>query len=135
MKTIRSWGDLADYGIVLLTGEACALTYRVLFDLTAQGKRTVEKCFSAKVESEPWNSGEESDPHVASIMLTSEMLEPLSVFALLESGCSEVVVFHSIIMGFNAADEKRPEIKNPKRVFRYGSDGDRNRHQFSGRLI
>lgn len=63
MKTIRSWGDLADYGIVLLTGEACALTYRVLFDLTARGKKTVEKCFSAKIESEPWNRGDESDPH------------------------------------------------------------------------
>jgi hypothetical protein len=45
-------------------------------------------------------------------MLKSEMLEPLSVFALLESGCSEVVVFQFFILGFDAADEKRPEIKD-----------------------
>lgn len=135
MKIVRSWGDLTPFGIVLLTGEACALTYRVLFDLTAQGKRIAEKCFSVTITSEPWNSGDDSDPHVASVMFTRHMLEPLAVFALLESGCSEVIVFDSIIMGFEDDDTKRPEIKNPKRVFRRGPDGDRNRHQFSGRLV
>lgn len=133
MKIIRCWRDLADYGIVLLTGEACSLTYRVLFDLTESGKKTVERCLSVTVESEPWNSGNASDPHVCSIMLTHAMLEPLAVFALLESGCVEVRLYDQMLIGFESGD-RRPDAPDAKRVFRYGVDKDRNRHQFSGRL-
>jgi hypothetical protein len=32
-------------GIIPLTGEACGLMYRILFDVTASGKRVLEKCF------------------------------------------------------------------------------------------
>lgn len=134
MKVIRGWTDLREHGIVLLTGEACSLTYRVLFDLTEGGKRVVERCLSVTIESEPWNSGEEHDPHVASVMLTRAMLEPLAVFALLETNCVEVRVYEDMIIGFKAG-EHRPAAPDAKRTFRYGPDGDRNRHQFSGRLV
>jgi len=43
MKTINCWDDLSRYGIVLLTGEACGLSYRLLCDVTAAGKRVIEK--------------------------------------------------------------------------------------------
>lgn len=46
MKTIHSWDDLSKYGIVPLTGEACGLMYRILCDVTARGKRLVEKALS-----------------------------------------------------------------------------------------
>ena len=34
MKTITCWNDLTAYGISPLTGEACGLMYRILFDVT-----------------------------------------------------------------------------------------------------
>ena len=43
MKTIHCWNDLSAYGIELLTGEACGLSYRLLCDVTAAGKKLIEK--------------------------------------------------------------------------------------------
>ena len=86
MKTISSWNDLSQYGIKLLTGEACGLSYRLLCDLTEHGKHVIEKCLDTKIQlTEPWNSGA-----IGSILLPPEMLVPLGIFALLESGCKEV---------------------------------------------
>lgn len=98
MKIVSVLGQLEEFGIVVLTGEACSLTYRVLCDLTDQGKRVIEKCLSVEIRSEPWNSGSKNHPHVASIMLTSDMVVPLAVFALLArdhpghhaAGCGDV---------------------------------------------
>ena len=42
MKCIHSWDDLSLHGIVPLTGEACGLMYRILCDVTAPGKKTLE---------------------------------------------------------------------------------------------
>src|SRR5258708_10434395 len=38
-------GPLERYGFVVLTGEACGLMYRILFDLTAAGRNVAQKCF------------------------------------------------------------------------------------------
>lgn len=99
MKIISTSAGLQEFGIVPLTGEARSLMYRVLYDLTQQGKRVVEKCLSAEIRSESWNTGSKEDPHVASIMLTEDMVVPLAVFGLLESGCSEVWITHSAAIG------------------------------------
>src|SRR5438105_4036362 len=91
MKTINNWNHLAEFGIIILTGEACGLGYRFLCDLTAQGKKLVEKCLGLKNlgTAANWNGGSKDNPHVASIMLPPEMFGPLAAFGLLESGCSE----------------------------------------------
>lgn len=77
MKTVSNWDALRDYGIIALTGEACSLGYRILCDLTAQGRNIVQRCLSVTIQSENWNHGSDDDPHVASIMLTHDMLVPL----------------------------------------------------------
>ena len=46
MKSIRCWDDLSTHGIIPLTGEACGLSYRILCDVTARGKKTLEKALS-----------------------------------------------------------------------------------------
>ena len=86
MKTIHCWDDLSRFGVVPLTGEACGLMYRILCDVTAKGKRLVEKAIGvAEVRlHENWNRGTDTDPHVGSIMLAPELLPFLGVFALLE---------------------------------------------------
>ena len=92
MKTINCWDHLAPYGIVPLTGEACGLSYRILCDVTAAGKKILEKALGvAELRlRENWNSGPDEDPHVGSIMLAPDLLPFIGVFALLEHGCPEV---------------------------------------------
>ena len=142
MKTIQCWSDLRPFGLDCLTGEACGLMYRILFDLTAQGKTIVEKCLDVKIASEPWNCGSPDDPHKASIMLSPEMMVPIGIFALLESGCTEVWMLDGALFGIEASDtEMEIDIwrtfheKNIRRMFSYrGTAGSRNLHVFSGRV-
>jgi hypothetical protein len=81
MKTIQNWRDLEPYGIDLLTGEACALSYRGLFDLTAEGLELVKRVIGAVEITAPsnWNS-----KAIASLLMPYTMFEPLAVFALFE---------------------------------------------------
>ncbi len=140
MKYVRCFTDLRAFGLDCLTGEACGLNYRVLFDLTAKGKKIVEKCLDVKIESEPWNRGSKDDPHVASIMLSHEMIVPIGIFALLESGCSEVwMLKDGALAGFDGHehdDNYRAVLAEERqRRFAYqGTAGSRNQHVFSGRV-
>ncbi len=140
MKTVSTWDHLREYGIDLLTGEACSLMYRILCDLTEKGKRVVERCLGVQIQSENWNHGSSDDPHVASIMLTHEMFTPLAVFALLESGCREVWVTDRAAIGIEQTDTDE-QVDCIKQVYklqrRFAYDGrfqDRNQHQMSGRV-
>ena len=140
MKTIADWDALREYGIDALTGEACSLGYRILCDLTASGKRIVQRCLSVQIESENWNHGSDADPHVAAIMLTHEMLVPLAVFALLESGCCEVWVTERSAIGIEP-DDSEDDVEHMKRFYKpvrrfayHGPFQDRNQHQMSGRV-
>jgi hypothetical protein len=140
MKIVSSWAGLEEFGVILLTGEACSLMYRLLCDLTEEGKRVVEKCLSVEIRSEPWNSGSMERPHVASVMLTQDMIVPLAVFALLESGCREVWITQRIVIGVESEDTEQ-DVENMKRVYqperRFAYQGpfqDRNQHQMSRRV-
>ena len=145
MKTIGSWNDLRAHGIEVLTGEACGLSYRILCDVTARGKATVEKALGVRELRLPegWNRGEESDPHVGSILLAPELLPLLGIFALLEAGCSEVWrTSDGGVVGFEPGDDAatkesvlRSLADRLLRRFAYaGTAGDRNVHVMSGRI-
>ena len=73
MKTVSHWDGLREFGIDLLTGEACSLMYRLLCDLTQNGKRIVERCLSVQIQSENWNTGSRDDPNVASSVVAIVM--------------------------------------------------------------
>ena len=141
MKTVSCWDHLGPWGIIALTGEACSLGYRLLCDLTLQGQNIVERCLSVAIQSENRNHGSDADPHVASIMLTHEMLLPLAVFALLESGCREVWITDGAAIGIEPADtadqvERLKQVYKLHRRFAYhGPFQDRNQHQMSGRVL
>ena len=139
MKTIRSWNDLEKYGIIPLTGEACGLQWRRLCEVTEHGRRILQKCFglSEMTLAEAWNL------HVGSILLVPAMLIPLGVFALLESGCTEVWLYaNNTLLGIEAADPAEQIELSRKlcpeaivRTFGYrGTAGDRNVHMMSGRV-
>jgi hypothetical protein len=145
MKSIVSWNDLACYGVDALTGEACGLSYRILCDVTEQGKRILAKALgvSDMVLPENWNRGSEDAPHVGSIMLAPEMLIPIGVFALLETGCTAVWrVGNAGLLGVEPSDEpeqleaiQRFYGTQLQRSFAYrGTAGDRNQHVMTGRV-
>ena len=116
MKTITSFGDLAAYGIDPLTGEACGLGYRILCDVTERGRHLLSKAFGVPRLALPdsWNRGSAADPHVGSVMLAFEMLVPLAVFALLESGCTEVwLVRDGGVIGIEPADSPGDDRREP----------------------
>jgi hypothetical protein len=138
MKTVSCWDHLRPYGIDALTGEACSLMYRLLCDITEQGKRVIEKCLSCELRPpENWNAGA-----VGAIMLTPEMLVPIAVFALLEAGCREVYVIGGAVVGIEA-DDAEAEVQTllrhhegqvGRRFAYHGPHRDRNQHQMSGRV-
>ena len=145
MKTIANFGDLAAYGIEPLTGEACGLGYRILCDVTATGRRVLSKALGIPGLTLPdsWNRGSATDPHIGSVLLSLEMLTPLAVFALLESGCTEAwLVRDGGVIGIECDDS--PEMIEANRqlvgerlvrnlAYR-GTAGDRNVHVMSGRV-
>jgi hypothetical protein len=145
MKTIRCWEDISHYGIVPLTGKACGLSYRILCDVTAQGKRILEKAFDiAELPlRESWNSGRPEAPHVGCIMLAPDLLPFLAVFALLEVGCREAWLTQGNgVVGVESSDSpervdafKQFHRESLVRRFAYaGTAGDRNQHVMSGRI-
>lgn len=141
MKYVCCFQDLTALGIEPLTGEACGLSYRLLCDVTAQGRHVIEKCLGVQLTlPEAWNSGKADDPHVGSIMLAQEMFLPLAIFALLESGCREAWKIERGLAGIERTDaaeeiERARRVHPPLRRFAYrGTAGDRNVHQMSGRV-
>ena len=148
MHKINCWDDLRPFGIDLLTGEACGLSYRLLCDVTQKGKQTIQKALGVADLGLPdnWNRGDPHDPHVGSIMLVPELFIPLAIFALLEHGCREVWRTKSGgLIGIESTDAPErveavqrvyTETDNFMRRYAYaGTAGDRNQHQMSGRIV
>ena len=145
MKKISCWNDLAPFGIEILTAEACGVSYRYLCDVTEKGRKVLSVAFGIPNFSlaEAWNRGAYAEPHVGSIMLSHCMLTPVGLFALLESGCTEVRLFKGgMLLGIEPGDQP-PVIAamstfvkdDVVRTFSYGGTaGSRNQHVMSGRV-
>lgn len=89
-----------EFGISILTGEACAYSMRVLCDVNDDGVRLINKTFGMTIEVDrptekyggPFaigmmrrhNSQVNGEPSVASIMLTWTMIEELIKFGIVE---------------------------------------------------
>lgn len=107
MKRIDSLRQLEEYGIVPLTGESDAHMYRVLCDVTQQGKAIIERTLGMQITpAENWNSGSASDPHVGSFLLPHEFVSPFAVFCLLSSTMvTEVwLMKDGTVIGFEVED-------------------------------
>ena len=115
VKTVTCFNDLQPFGIEALTGEACALWYRILFDVTEKGAAVIRKTFGIPkmTFAEAWNRGPKGNEHIGSIMLTQEALIPIAILALLESGCTECYVLNGIVIGLEPGDPPGPRRVRP----------------------
>lgn len=145
MKSVYNWKDMEQFGIHILTGEACGAGLRVLCDLDKRGKALIADFFGfdPSVLAENWNSGGER-----SIMLPYSILHDLAVFALLRWGCPLVVSFqdrtdiHGAVVEEEveqikriAADaDHRPKVDCVYRATGTAPGGLRNVHEASGRI-
>lgn len=96
---IRSWSDLNEFGIRALTGEACALSCRLLCDLTDQGQSLIREFMGLPHDAkftDNWNSGA-----TGSCFLPLSILPDLAAFCLIKSGCWLVIHAHDEIYGFS----------------------------------
>lgn len=96
MKHVSSLRDLEEFGIIPLTGEADALSFRCLCDLTPRGRKIFCECFGVQPGglAEAWNS-----KGVASVMLPYEAVRPLGVIALVDDGCHKIIATEKAIYG------------------------------------
>lgn len=144
-KSISSWSEFNEFGINLLTGEACAFGQRILCDLNEDGVNWINRFFSTNIDSgNNWNSMVGEKPSVASIMLTKATLNEIAVFILFCEGYSLVAKSQGVVVGFDNESWERHKhfyedaksiqiIRNIKNHDSNVSKGDRNIHQFTGR--
>lgn len=99
MKTISKLADLSQFGIRHLTGEADALSFRSLCDLTEEGRDIVQETYGVSCTAENWNSGA-----VASCMLPYTAWRELGIIALLRAGCHSVLDTEQGLWGLESGE-------------------------------
>lgn len=148
---VRDWRPMKDFGVDVLTGEACGLGMRLLCDLTAAGADLIREFFSLSGTNFPfarnWNHGTDEDPHVASVMLPVSIFRDLAAFAMLENGYVTVITTtKQAIYGFTDHRDAEEYLKlidanrdgsmfgHHEVLRKRGTAGTRNVHEMSGRV-
>lgn len=142
---VSSLGDLEQYGLNCLTGEACAYSMRLLFDYNIEGASLLADFFGFAVDlhaKNNWNSSVDGRDAIGSVMLTADTAWELAAFAMLRYGYERVVPNqpnHHGVYGFNMtndyAEEYMEEHQDEWRIYRNPQGGSRNTHQMSGRTV
>ena len=105
MDHIRRLGDLEKYGIRPLTGEADALGFRILCDLTQHGATIFCETFgllNTDGLAQNWNSGA-----VASVMLTGDAVRPLAIMAFAKREQYPIIVTDKGVYALGRGDKYR----------------------------
>lgn len=142
MKRIDGIKNLEPYGIDALTGESDAHMYRILCDVTKNGKAIIERTMDVGLQlHDNWNSGKPDDPHIGSLLLPLEFVPSIAVFCLLkDTDITEVWLMKSgSVLGFGVEDVElaarlKRQCEGEVRKIFYARPSDRNVHQFTGRV-
>ena len=150
MKILNGNHHLKQYGISLLTGEACAYNMRVLCDLSQKGKKLISGYLGLPdcTFAPNWNSTVDDEPAVASIMLPRCVFKELNIYILFHVEKSDIAIsFEDIsFYGLKREDEYYQsylDLANEHsgiKVYRNPcntapSENGRNIHQFTGRTV
>jgi hypothetical protein len=97
----REWTirDLSEFGIGHLTGESCAISLRILYDLTAEGLQHIENAFCIKLADNSqanWNSFVGKMPAVYSIKMSPNQAYHILVCILAS--------YHDVVLEFTPID-------------------------------
>ncbi len=98
MHAITKFEDLNQFGIRPLTGEADALSFRILCDLTEEGASVFKECFglpqAAKL-ADNWNTGA-----IASVLLPADAIRSLAIIGYHQQN-KTVIVTDKLIAGLD----------------------------------
>lgn len=131
--------NLKDYGIDMLTGEACSFSLRILCDVTEQGKSLLERYFGVdKIDFAPnWNHGSDEHPNIGSITIGRHSLNDIRVFCGLSVSAYVMVEASGqvVTLSKEELDYLRADFPSQmeKAIVYYNPGYDRNLHQMSGR--
>ena len=140
--TISGWEDLRQFGINVLTGEACAYNLRLLCDVSEEGREAALEWLGLPHDTKlaaPWNSTVDGRPAVGSIMLDRNAWERVGQFLLFRAGAlaiAHIGVPSGIIGIFN--DVRLQQYANSKfsltRNYAHNAVRGRNVHAMTGRV-
>ena len=146
-----NYENIKDYGINILTGEACAFGMRLLCDMSAEGVDLLCDFYGLKpvswLEEVPFprnvNSRVKDKDAIASCMLTHSTMTELYKFILFSKGYEVVVSAAGDVTGMSAETWEEVKLAWPQTTtVRYNckspkqpSVGSRNVHAFTGRSI
>jgi hypothetical protein len=148
-KPVYSFGDLRQFGIANLTGEACAYSMRQLCDVNEDGKALLEDYFGVKLQlADRYNSSVFDKPSIGSLMLHGHSVHEIAQFAFFRAGALAVVVtndrdMHGVfdedrLKAYEDYIEKYPKSISLRRNFSLKSTaprvGDRMVHAATGRV-
>lgn len=98
MNIVTKFEDLNQFGIRLLTGEADALSFRILCDLTEEGASVFKECFGLPQQTklaDNWNTGA-----TASVLLPADAVRPLAIIGFCLQN-KTVIVTDKLIAGLD----------------------------------
>lgn len=159
MKHTQSNNPLVEFGVEMLTGEACTYGMRVLCDMNEKGVKLVRDFLGLDYETvfaKNWNSEVNGAPAIGSIMLTREVIPSLVRFALFREGYQFILAYKDTwgLLAFNSDDASSKGTNSMLQLYIDGtasdiesgkvtvyrnpksnspSVGSRNVHQFTGR--
>jgi hypothetical protein len=153
METVHigSWGDLEQFGVNALTGEACAYGMRLLCDVNADGRDMLLDYLGLPMTTQasaPWNSSVNNEPSVGSFMLHRRELLHIAEFAMIRNGAIAIVYkADEAVMGIyteHMAEQYQKLVDDwPNTTGKWTmrgtgkssqpGEGSRNTHAFTGR--
>ena len=121
MQTVASMKDLELFGIQPLTGEADALSFRILCDLTTEGVAVVKTCFKLRGDcfypAYNHNAGA-----VASFMLPRDCVKPLAIIGFISQDTPAILTDLAVFgcepnesLGLNNIQDSYELIRDGKR--------------------
>ena len=142
---VNSWNDMSQFGIQVLTGEACAFAMRLLCDVNEEGLDLMSDYWGlSSLDSQPaWNRMVNGQPSVGSIMVSRTELSALATYALFREGALATVELGNSITGLFSKDllarYREHQVgtirQNPKPHARIPHEGTRTVHVMSGRSV
>ena len=143
----KNFRDMEAYGFNMLTGEACAYSFRYLFDISERGREILNSFLGMPYNTEyayPWNSRVGENASVGSVMLTRKAAFDLMIYVALHVDRAAVVYWsedYGTVIGYDAIYPEAEDYyisAKYNRFVNYASPKSvegRNQHQFSGRVF